>query len=1021
MIRKVLNALVAALLVTLTSVTAFAQNTPTVNVVLTDAQSGEPVTFATVSLTSPNARTAYKYVLSDDTGKATFEKVKNGKFILKAELLGYQAYTQEIEVKNSNIDLGTVKMELDRETLDAAKVTDVGNPIVIKKDTIEYNASSYRTTENDVLEDLLKKLPGVEIGDDGSITVNGKTIDKITVEGKTFFQNDPQLASKNLPAKMIKKIKVIRKKSEQAEFTGIDDGEEQNVLDLSVQDNMMNGTFGNLNLAGGHDIPEKAVLEDDYDWGSEGWRFTDNLFAGRFKSGSQLSLIVNANNANSMGFGNFSGNMMNAMMGGGGGMGGMGGNGGITTSWMVGANGAWDLFDDRMQLSGNYVYNGSHRDVQSDSYTKTFNIDGQTAILNNTFAPSINNSYGHRFGIRLEHKFSDNTSILFEPSVNFGTGNFNQSSTFDNRFLSDRNNDLSGYKTSEGFSLYDGDNRNVSTSGRFLLRQRLGLPGRTLTFNANYNLSNNTSKGLNQSATYNFSEDGQSSATDVDLVNQRYKQNQKSTALTGALTYTEPLGNNFYVEANYSLSWNKSTSDKDTWNSGEYDESAFSLDNHTYNSIGEEYDINYSNSVMNRYLTHTAGVNMLYQSSKLRTQLGISVMPQNTKNVTTSSGVEKEYKNQVVNFAPRAIVQWSPSDYANVRINYNGRSSQPSTSQLMPVPDNSNPMRVSFGNPYLKPYFSHNMNSEFRYTNMNNFMSTTINIGGGLNTNPIINATWNDMRGATYTYPVNGPTTGNFNFRMFLNSPIAMSNFSVSNNASASYSESNSFAGETGLDMTNYYDSETGNFNYELFHDTYGDLTGTNDFKLNKVKTSNISEQLRFTYRNDYLEIVVGGRTSTRNSKYTAANMENTRTWDNRISASFNWTFGLNSDWTIQSDANYNWYNGYQNSLDPELILNAQISKILGTFTISLRGFDLLAQQKSISITNSDTRYAETKTNVLGRYVLVSVAYRFGSFGGRRMGSNRGGNRGGNRGEMGGGFGGGFGGGMGGGGFRPGM
>ena len=112
---------------------------------------------------------------------------------------------------------------------------------------------------------------GVEIGDDGSIQVNGKTIDKITVEGKTFFQNDPQMASKNLPAKMVKKIKVIRKKSEQAEFTGIDDGQEQNVLDLSVQDNMMNGTFGNLTAGIGHDIPEQAILEDDYNWGKEGW------------------------------------------------------------------------------------------------------------------------------------------------------------------------------------------------------------------------------------------------------------------------------------------------------------------------------------------------------------------------------------------------------------------------------------------------------------------------------------------------------------------------------------------------------------------------------------------------------------------------------------------------------------------------------------------------------------------------------------------------------------------------------
>ena len=195
MFRKVFPFIASLLLVTFASIPSFAQSNSKVTLDLVDAQTGEPVTFATVSLTSPNARSAYKYVLSDDQGKAVFEKVKNGKFIVKAELLGYKEFTKEIEVKNGDVVIGTVKMDVDQETLDAAKVTDVGNPIVIKKDTIEYNASSYRTTENDVLEDLLKKLPGVEIGDDGSISVNGKTVDKITVEGKTFFQNDPQLAS----------------------------------------------------------------------------------------------------------------------------------------------------------------------------------------------------------------------------------------------------------------------------------------------------------------------------------------------------------------------------------------------------------------------------------------------------------------------------------------------------------------------------------------------------------------------------------------------------------------------------------------------------------------------------------------------------------------------------------------------------------------------------------------------------------------------------------------------------------
>lgn len=202
---------------------AFAQGGGTVTLSLTDSSTGEAVGFATVSITKPGNTKPYKYALSDDKGKTVFDKVAAGKYVLKAELLGYKPLTKDIEVKGK-LDLGALKMDPDKQVLDAASVSAAGNPIVIKKDTIEYNASSFKTTENDVLEDLLKKLPGVEVSEDGTVTANGQTISKITIDGKTFFLDDPQLASKNIPAKIIDKVKVVEKKSEQAEFTGIDDG-----------------------------------------------------------------------------------------------------------------------------------------------------------------------------------------------------------------------------------------------------------------------------------------------------------------------------------------------------------------------------------------------------------------------------------------------------------------------------------------------------------------------------------------------------------------------------------------------------------------------------------------------------------------------------------------------------------------------------------------------------------------------------------------------------------------------------
>ena len=240
---------------------SFAQNK--VTAVLKDSSTGEPVSFATVSLTQQGATKPAYYVLSSESGAVNFDSVKKGTYTIKVELMSYKTYTQEVKVENAPLDLKEIKISPDSEVIKAASVSAVGNPIIMKRDTIEFSASTYKITENDALEDLLKKLPGVEVDEDGSVTVNGETISKITIDGKTFFLDDPQLATKNIPAKIIEKVKVIEKKSDQAEFTGIDDGEEEHVIDLSVKRGMMKGLFGNVMGGGGHDIPtEKSA----YGW-----------------------------------------------------------------------------------------------------------------------------------------------------------------------------------------------------------------------------------------------------------------------------------------------------------------------------------------------------------------------------------------------------------------------------------------------------------------------------------------------------------------------------------------------------------------------------------------------------------------------------------------------------------------------------------------------------------------------------------------------------------------------------------
>ena len=387
-----------------------------VTATLKDAQTGDAVSFATVSLTREGADKVYKYVLSDENGKVRFEGVRKGNYTFKAELLGYKNLTRNVSVEQ-NLALGDLKMDPDAEQLEAAKVTDVGNPIIIKKDTIEYNASSFKTTDNDVLEDLLKKLPGIEVAEDGSITSNGQTINKITIDGKTFFLDDPQLASKNLPAKMIEKVKVVNKKSEQAEFTGIDDGQEETVIDLSVQKGMLHGSFGNVMAGAGHDLPASEGLADD-------WRYQAAGFIGNFTEDRQISFIANANNTNNRGFNDLAGNMMGNMRGGGGGRGFGGNNNGITTSYMAGGNGAWTLFHNKMDLSANYLFNHTGNDVISESSRTTY-LDGYNLIYD-TESTNSTISNGHRIGMRMDHVFNENTSILFEPRLEFGSGSYTQ-------------------------------------------------------------------------------------------------------------------------------------------------------------------------------------------------------------------------------------------------------------------------------------------------------------------------------------------------------------------------------------------------------------------------------------------------------------------------------------------------------------------------------------------------------------------------------------------------------------------
>ncbi len=946
------------------AVPGYAQAIYSVKMKLSDAKTSEPVAFATASVTVKGETTPLKYVLSDSEGEAVIPKLKKGTYIVKAELMGYKAFQKEI-VLEKNVDLGTVRMEEDAEVLDAAKVTDVGNPIIVKKDTIEYTASSFKTSENDMLEELLKKLPGVEVEADGSITANGETIKKITIDGKTFFLDDPQLASKNIPAKIIEKVKVVEKKSDQAQFTGIDDGEEETVIDLSLRPGMMQGWFGNLMAGGGHDVPGGGSDMND-------WRYQGAGMIGRFTDKSQISIILNGNNTNNRGFNDMAGSMMQGMRGGmgmGRGMGGWGRGNGISTSWMGGLNGAFTLCDGDMDLAGNYLYNGNINNVMEESSKITYLDDG-SRLLNDNTGTGRTMTQGHRFGMRLEHKFSENTSILFEPQFNFGYGSYGELSDFQ----TDTERDGVKNPTNKGYTDNNGVNDNWSTSGFLLFRQRLGKPGRTISANVRYSFSNNVLDGFNKSLTSVL--DPETAAWTDEIVNQRVDQNSKSASLNGRVVYTEPIGKYFFVEANYNYGWSRNTSSKNIYASGSNEIVDGML---VFNPNGEKLDDRYSNNILNRSITQRAGLNFSYQREKIRAQIGASINPTDTYNETTG---HDPYHNKVINWSPQAMLNYEINDNTNVRFFYFGRSAQPSTSQLLPVPDNSNPLNISLGNPNLNPYFNHNVRGMFGYTNKKTFTSVHARFGASLVEDAITNAQWYDKAGVQYSIPVNGPGTGSADARIMVNSPFGKSGFSIFSMTFARYNQSTSYIGTGALDSDRYYDAENATFNYSDFNRDYPDLSESDDFITNKTQTMSFTQRLRLTYRNDFVELTLGGRTRMSKSWYTMENANVNATWNNQIDGSMNWTIsgGVN----LIADVDYNWYEGYTTEQEDEVILNAEVTKRLfkDKFTLALKAYDILGQSKNLSVTDASNYHQEVRNNTLGRYIILSLTYRFGTFSG---------------------------------------
>lgn len=728
----------------------------TVSLVVKDSVATTPMEAATVTLTKKGDAIPIKYGVTNAEGKVSLADIPQGTYKLSVIMMGYLAHdrTLVIEEGKTAVDAGTALLREDVTALDGVTVSAIGNPIIAKKDTLEYTASSFHTTENAVLEDLLKKLPGVEVDADGSITVNGEDISKVMIDGKEFFANDPQMATKNLPANIVDKVRVVNRKSDQTRFTGIDDGTEETVLDLKIKDGMFGGMFGNASAGYG--------TNDRAQGGAMVSKFTEDL---------QLTAIGNVNNTNSRNFGD--------LMGGGGGGGfGMGGrwgrSSGETVSYMGALNGT-KTFKNKSELNVDYRYTGS--DNKSEQRSSRENLLPTRNFTYDQHQKSTNENDGHSVGMNLELNPSEKSRINFRPRVNINRNSFEQLSEYASHYPARQDS------INKGESISKGQRDELSVGGSFNYSQRIGeKAGHTITLRGEGNYQdNNTHDAYNISNTTLFgaAADGTDS---LYSIRQRYSQTSENLNLSGTLTYTLPIMEKRYVEASASFTYNDRNSVKIA---------------HNYNPATDAYDIEdteYSNTIENLFTRQRYSVNYRSNQEKYQFSLGFDLQPSQTHSVQTYGGQRREYDNNVTNYSPSAQFEYIFTDSKNLRVNYYGSTEQPSINQLQRAPDNSNPLYVSYGNPELLPAFRHQLRFHYSDTDRETFRTFFARLESSYRTNVIINKTWYDEEGVRYSQPVNEGHSYDVTGAVTYNTPINRSNFYINNDLMLRHSNSNSYS-----------------------------------------------------------------------------------------------------------------------------------------------------------------------------------------------------------------------------------
>ncbi|MBK5271421.1 MAG: outer membrane beta-barrel protein, partial [Bacteroidia bacterium] len=661
-----------------------------------DTVGKQTVAAATVTLLEKKDSTLVTFTITDNSGKFELKGIRNGDYRLLITHVNYYNSNTFFTVSesNKNTDLGNIIMNDVAKVLSEVIVKNEAPPVTLINDTIQYNAGSFKTVPNASVEQLLKKLPGVKVEKDGSIKAQGEQVNRVLVDGKEFFGNDPKIATKNLPADAVDKVQVYDKQSDQAQLTGFEDGNYEKTINLKLKKDKKKGMFGKINSGGGSNE-----------------RYEGKFNINSFKGARQFSAIGMGNNTNAEGFSfmdilNFTGELSRMQRSGGGNVNinisgdeaaslGVGGNrnSGINTAWGGGLN-YNNIIGSKLDFQSNYFYNRYNPNSESHIQRQYFLPDSSYFYNQNSFADNLNLS--HRLNLNGLYQIDSTSSLRINPSINFQQTK-NKSQT-DYQTLSENK-----MLANDGFSNTTSNNDGYNFRNDITYRKKFKKKGRTFSLSLQTSLNESNGDGSLFSIT-SFN-DAIGSLIKRDTLNQQNKVEGSLRSYNARAIYTEPLWKRSLLEFSLGKSSSKSISEKTTFD---------------LNDLNGKYDrVNkmLTNDFENTYGFSNAGIRVRTQKRKYNYSLGLNWQQAELAGKVITGAKDSLISKTFRNFLPNARVQINFSNFKNFSINYSASTNQPSMQQLQPVPDNSNPLNIREGNPDLKQEYTHNIMAHLNWIN----------------------------------------------------------------------------------------------------------------------------------------------------------------------------------------------------------------------------------------------------------------------------------------------------------------